>query len=392
MIRTRLYYGNLMLRVAILCLPLLAFAFAVCLRFSTNRFSMEILPAVWWPYFVLLGATEAIWAAASREFDLCCYEKLFVPTGKTRRLLSACAITYAPIITAMFFYRGFSFSRLFVLLSAIALILLAWITQICFRLLLQDRQENWLRKCRILLVGADSFAAHVAEEIQKNLFMPCEVVGVIRLYDQVSAIQGPAQYELEDVPKLAMGNVFDDVVIALPPSRLGDISLLRSRLQSLSVPVRAVLDFGDSVTFSESLFGFGSTMMLDLQSTPAESANYLSVKRAFDIIFSLLALLLTSPLTLLLAFLIRLTSPGPVFFTQERVGLNGKPFQMYKFRTMHSCPHDRTDNGWTVANDQRKTRLGSFLRRSSLDELPQFWNVLRGDMSVVGPRREPPSF
>ena len=392
MIRTRLYYGNLSLRAVTLCLPLLAFAIASFFRFSTNWIPVEIRPAAWWPYLILLAATEVIWAAASRELDLCRYEKLFVPTGKTRRLLTACGITYAPIITAMFFYRGFSFSRLFVVLNAISLVLLTWISQVCFRLLLQSRQENWLRKCRILLVGADSFAAQVAEKIQKNLFMPCEVVGVIRLRDQQSAIYGPAHYELDDVPKLALGNGFDDVVIALPPSRLGEIPALRSRLEPLSVPVRAVLDFGDSVTFSESLFGFGSTMMLDLQATPAESPTYLSIKRAFDIIFSILALLLTSPLTLLIALSIRLTSPGPVFFTQERVGLNGKTFQMFKFRTMHSCAKQETDNGWTVANDHRKTHLGAFLRRTSLDELPQFWNVLCGDMSVVGPRPERPYF
>ena len=163
--------------------------------------------------------------------------------------------------------------------------------------------------------------------------------------------------QLEDIPKLTINNGFDDVVIALQPSRFGEIPMLKSKFEAISVPVRAVIDFGESVTFSESLFAFGSTMMLDLYRTPAESAGYLSIKRSFDILFSASILILTSPLTLLIALLIRLTSRGSVFFAQERVGLNGKLFKMYKLRTMISS-NDSCDSRWTVPDDERRTRVG----------------------------------
>lgn len=94
----------------------------------------------------------------------------------------------------------------------------------------------------------------------------------------------------------------------------------------------------------------------------------------------------------LIALLILLTSPGPIFFVQERVGLNGLPFRMYKFRTMHTAPASESDVLWTSGRDSRRTRFGALLRRTSLDELPQFLNVLRGEMSVVGPRPERPHF
>jgi exopolysaccharide biosynthesis polyprenyl glycosylphosphotransferase len=105
-----------------------------------------------------------------------------------------------------------------------------------------------------------------------------------------------------------------------------------------------------------------------------------------------MVLLLTAPLFGLIAAIIRLTSPGPIFFIQERVGLNGRPFGMYKFRTMRTTPKAESDTLWTTADDSRKTIFGSILRKTSLDELPQFINVLNGEMSVVGPRPERPHF
>jgi exopolysaccharide biosynthesis polyprenyl glycosylphosphotransferase len=132
--------------------------------------------------------------------------------------------------------------------------------------------------------------------------------------------------------------------------------------------------------------------MLDLSSIPTESLDYALLKRIFDIVFSLAVLILLAPLFALIAFSIWLTSGGPVFFCQERIGLNGKPFKMYKFRTMRSIPCSESDTQWTTSGDTRKTGFGTFLRRTSMDELPQFVNVLKGDMSVVGPRPERPHF
>jgi exopolysaccharide biosynthesis polyprenyl glycosylphosphotransferase len=123
------------------------------------------------------------------------------------------------------------------------------------------------------------------------------------------------------------------------------------------------------------------------------------VKRAFDVAFSAAVLVLISPLMLLIALLVKLSSPGPVFFIQERVGLDGKPFALVKFRTMRVEGDDGSRDwfnvhrqGWTVPNDPRRTPVGAFLRRFSLDELPQFYNVLMGEMSIVGPRPEQPHY
>ena len=189
---------------------------------------------------------------------------------------------------------------------------------------------------------------------------------------------------------MAIGNGIDDVVIALPSRLLGDLPTLRERLSSLCAPLRLVIDVGEEVDSRQRLFTFGELLMLDLQTTYAESALYVVLKRAFDLVLSCAVLLLGAPVFGLIALLIRLSSPGPVFFVQERVGLNGKLFPMFKFRTMAVSLQSDSDTRWTVKNDPRCTPLGRILRRTGLDELPQFFNVLKGDMSVVGPRPERP--
>jgi exopolysaccharide biosynthesis polyprenyl glycosylphosphotransferase len=128
------------------------------------------------------------------------------------------------------------------------------------------------------------------------------------------------------------------------------------------------------------------------QRLPVESLTYVVGKRAFDLCFAALAIILTAPLMLLIALAIKLTTRGSILFSQERVGLNGKTFSMYKFRTMSPAVRGNSDFLWTKRDDPRRTRIGCWLRAASLDELPQFFNVMKGEMSVVGPRPERPYF
>jgi exopolysaccharide biosynthesis polyprenyl glycosylphosphotransferase len=181
-------------------------------------------------------------------------------------------------------------------------------------------------------------------------------------------------------------------VIAIHPARFSKIPVIVRELNRLCLPARAIVDLGEGIVVREKLFQLGTIQMLDLTSTPAELLNYALLKRTFDILFSTFVLIAASPIFALVAALIRITSPGPVFFVQERVGLNGKAFRMYKFRTMQESPVSETDTRWTTAADPHRTWFGAFLRKTSLDELPQFMNVLKGEMSVVGPRPERPHF
>jgi exopolysaccharide biosynthesis polyprenyl glycosylphosphotransferase len=153
-----------------------------------------------------------------------------------------------------------------------------------------------------------------------------------------------------------------------------------------------VIDLGEGIVLRDRLIDLGGIPMLDLRPTLAETGSYLFQKRIFDVGFSLLILLTTLPIALLIALAIKLSSRGPVFFVQERVGLNGRVFRMFKFRTMNEGSREEGDTRWTCDEDPRRTGVGTFLRKTNLDELPQFLNVVRGDMSIVGPRPERPFF
>jgi exopolysaccharide biosynthesis polyprenyl glycosylphosphotransferase len=239
-------------------------------------------------------------------------------------------------------------------------------------------------------VGADEFAVRVAESLLSDLVTPCSIQGHVKLPGQNCAVENLPVYELSEVDKLAIGNSIDDVILAIPPALLGDISQIRERLSPLCAPMRLVLEVGEPLESRQRVFSIGDLVMLDLHGTPAESVLYIILKRAFDVVFSTCVLILTVPVFLLIAAAVRLTSPGPVFFVQERVGLNGKLFRMFKFRSMVFSPEDTYDR-LTVENDPRCTGFGRILRKTGLDELPQFFNVLKGDMSVVGPRPEGPA-
>lgn len=158
------------------------------------------------------------------------------------------------------------------------------------------------------------------------------------------------------------------------------------------MPTRVVVDLGEGIVLRDRLIDLGGIHMLDLRPTLAETGPYLFQKRIFDVGFSVLILSVTLPVTLLIALAIKLGSRGPVFFVQDRVGLNGRVFSMFKFRTMNVGSREEGDTRWTCDEDPRRTAVGTFLRKTNLDELPQFLNVLRGDMSIVGPRPERPYF
>jgi Undecaprenyl-phosphate glucose phosphotransferase len=194
-----------------------------------------------------------------------------------------------------------------------------------------------------------------------------------------------------DLPDLIRKYRIAHVFIALPMSRYDDARRVFDLLSRSLCEVRLVADVPDLAGLSLTTTNLDGLPVIGLRESPHFGLNVV-VKRAMDIALSLFALLVLSPVMLLIALLVKLTSPGPVFFRQERCGLNGESFPMLKFRSMRADAEAETGAVWAKKDDPRRTRLGTFLRKTSLDELPQLFNVLRGDMSLVGPRPERPEF
>jgi Undecaprenyl-phosphate glucose phosphotransferase len=379
------------LKIVTLLLPAGAYFIAAELRqgfgFLTGTLYAQ-LPSYW----SILLLTTIVWAIAAEESGLWNVEEIYTPAGKSRRLLEALAFTYALVMVAGLLYPPASYSPFVVGLSAGVLFALATTVRIIFRVALELLRRRGRNEVKILIVGADRFAQRVQSSLVHGEVLPCRVVGFVHLPGQENAVDGPV-YELDQIPVFSNGNSIDDIIIALPAGRLSEVHKIAPRLEKLCVPTRVVIDLGEGIGLRDRLIDLGGINMLDLRPTLAETGSYLFEKRIFDVGFSIFVLLFTLPITVLIALAIKFSDGGPVFFAQDRVGLNGRVFRIFKFRTMGACSSlEEGDTRWTCEQDPRRTSVGAFLRRTNLDELPQFLNVLRGDMSIVGPRPERPFF
>ena len=391
MIRSRLSFARLYLKIVTLLLPACAYFIAVKVRFGFNLLFARTHPDGLPSYWSILLLTTIVWAIAAEESGLWNVEQLYAPGGKSRRLLEALAFTYAVVMAGGFIYRQASYSRLVVGISAVTLFILATIARVVFRVILEVLRKDGRNEVKILIVGTDRFARRVGTSLLHGEVLPCRIMGFVRLPEQEIAVDGPV-FELDQIPAFSNGSSINDIIIALPAARLSEVQKIAPVLEKLCVPTRVVVDLGEGIVLRDRLIDLGGIHMLDLRPTLAETGPYLFQKRIFDIGFSVLIVLLTLPVTLLIALGIKLSTRGPVFFVQDRVGLNGRVFRMFKFRTMSVGSREEGDTRWTCDKDPRRTAVGSFLRRTNLDELPQFLNVLRGDMSIVGPRPERPYF
>ena len=184
----------------------------------------------------------------------------------------------------------------------------------------------------------------------------------------------------------------DEIAITLGLSEYYKLERIVAMCEKAGVHTKFIPDYSKIIPtkpYTEDLLGLA---VINIRHVPLSNTFNMMVKRAMDIVGSLICIVLFSPVMLITAALIKLTSPGPLIFTQERVGLHNVPFRMYKFRSMEVQTQSEEKKGWTVKNDPRVTPVGRFIRKTSIDELPQLFNVLRGDMSLIGPRPERPQF
>jgi Undecaprenyl-phosphate glucose phosphotransferase len=388
-LRLRLY--QLLLKTATYALPILAFKLGwwiwmlLCLALSRP---------VLYPrqgHFSEIAFGVLVWAVIAEHYRVASFDELFRERTGGRAASAAIIATACVLLATLFFSRNLIFPRMLLVCEVAVLLILTLLLHFVFRVAFRSG-ASMAKPTRLLVVGADLFARDVALRFQRLSFLRPQVIGHVRLPGQQVNVAGVRVYELEQLGLLTSGHGIDEIAIALPPTHFTQIPEIIRALSHLCLPMHAFVDLGEGIVARQKLFQLGNIQMLDLTSTPTESLDYALLKRAFDVAFSAAVLLLGAPLFALIAAVIKLSSAGPVLFSQERVGLNGKTFKMYKFRTMRLSAESESDTQWTTRADGRRTVFGALLRKMSLDELPQFLNVLRGDMSVVGPRPERPYF
>ncbi len=284
-------------------------------------------------------------------------------------------------------YESRAILLLFSLLTCLGVVLgrrLAWT-------LIRTLRSHGYNQTYALIVGTGRVARKTARALRHASWMGIKNLGFVeetphRLSGDLDLLGGFA-----DLPELVKKYRVHHVFIALPLSRYHDARRVFDVLSQELVEVRLVADVPNLAGVTLTTTNLDGLPVIGLRESPHFGLNVL-VKRGMDVVLSLIGLLVLSPLLAVIALLVKLTSPGPVFYRQERCGLNGRTFQMLKFRSMRVDAEKQTGAVWAQKDDTRRTRLGTFLRSTSLDELPQLINVLRGDMSLVGPRPERPVF
>ena len=246
---------------------------------------------------------------------------------------------------------------------------------------------------RVLLIGTGPSATAIVDRMLDNPKYGYKPVALLDEdgYERGQVIRGvPVVGTTDELEEMLAHHRIDEVIIALPSMSHERILELVTRIPSDGIDVQVAPDVLQLMTSPVTVDELAGVPLITVKRGALRGWNRI-VKRAMDVIIALSVLVLFSPLMLIIAALVKVTSPGPALYSQERVGYNGYRFNIIKFRSMRADA-ERQGPGWTTRDDDRRTPLGAFLRRYSLDELPQFVNILLGDMSVVGPRPERPIY
>jgi len=345
-------------------------------------------------YLTLLVFMIPLWWMVFKVFGL--YRPRRVSTRLSEVVDIGKASTFATLIliALTFLFRQYEFSRLtffyFWLINIVSLSL----TRILFREFLRFLRQKGYNQRYALIVGTEKLGQDLVKKLKKHPELGVQITGFLTNDSNCvgTAIQGiKVLGKYSDVREFITKLGIDIVFVALPFNAHNQLREVLDWIGDEMVSIMVLPDLFEFITLRGNVSEFEGMPLISLRDTPLYGWNII-VKRLLDIVSASIVLIFTAPIMLIIAILIKLTSEGPILFKQERMGLDGKIFNMLKFRTMFVNAEQVTGPVWTKQGDPRCTSIGKLLRRTSLDELPQFFNVLRGDMSIVGPRPERPVF
>lgn len=372
-----------------LCFIATAIVIAYWLRFESGWLDVLALHKGGTPpfddYLQLIPVTAIIWLLTLKGF------KLYRPENNATLsafwvLCKASVIALIATLAALFFiYHHDAYSRWVMLLATGFSLVWLFLGRLVLSRLRQAVQTQGVGVSRVALVGYDERGGKIINALNAKPNSGYKLVGIIDANVEMNRVPhlGKSVEILEIVQKHRL-----DVLFIASPTVPNDVILqILHACEGIPVQINVLPELSEFISGGTAVTFFDGIPVLQLRETPMQGVSGI-IKRLIDIVFSFLALIVLSPLLLIIAATIRLTSPGRAIFRQERVGRAGKRFKIYKFRSMRADAEENIGHVWAENDDPRQTALGKFLRRWSLDELPQFFNVLKGDMSLVGPRPE----
>lgn len=326
--------------------------------------------------------------------------QLYTPKRTTRTrvevftLFKANTVGICGYFAALYLMHQEDFSRGMIVIFYVINLTLSSLYRIILRNILRDFRKMGFNVKHILLVGYSRAAEQYIERINQNPSWGYHIMGILddHMCTGVSYRGIQVIGEVDQIYHILPENTLDEIAITLS---LGDYNRLEEIVnfcEKSGVHTKFIPDYNAVIPtkpYTEDLDGLP---VINIRNVPLTSGWNQFIKRSMDLFGGIVACILFSPIMLVCALLIKITSPGPVLFKQERIGLHNRPFYMYKFRSMRLQTAEDEAKGWTVKNDPRVTGIGKFMRRTSIDELPQLFNILKGDMSLIGPRPERPQF
>ena len=325
---------------------------------------------------------------------------MYTPKRATRRKYEIAGIIKANTVGTMLFmvvlyaFKIEHFSRLLVGLFYIMNIVLATFSKTMIRNVLQYFRKKGYNLKYVLLVGYSRAAEEYITRINANPQWGYVVRGILddrvpsgTLYKGIKVLG-----KIENLLYILPENKLDEIAVTLALEDYNRLERIVDLCEKSGVHTKFIPDYNSIVPsrpYTEDLMGLP---VINIRYVPLTNTLNWIAKRAIDVVGSLVGLIIASPVMLIAAVFVKTSSPGPIIFKQERVGLHNKPFYMYKFRTMEMQKPSQEKKAWTVKGDPRVTKVGKILRKTSLDELPQLFNILAGEMSLVGPRPERPLF
>lgn len=314
----------------------------------------------------------------------------------------------------LFVFKQHDYSRMLLFIFAMLNTTLMFLERLSIRIFLRTLRKKGYNKKHILLLGYNSLAEEFLNKLIANKYLGYNLIGILdensksknencnqRLIYQAGGRAVSTEQDNEE--PVWVGDIerleeylerfqVDEIFITLKITQYERLGKILRIAEKQGIRTNIIPDYYRYVPSKPHIEDLDGIPVINTRYIPLDHLGSKIVKRVFDIVLSLIAIIITLPLMTFIAISIKLTSKGPIIYKQERVGLNKKSFMMYKFRSMKVQKEDEEKSKWTTENDPRKTKLGTWIRKTSIDELPQFFNVLKGDMSIVGPRPERPYF
>ena len=319
------------------------------------------------------------------------YKSIF---SEATQIIKVNIVAFVVLVAILFILNQPDFSRIMLFLLSVVASVIGIMERFVIRNFLKKIRINNKNLKHILIVGDNDLAYTFARRIRNNPYLGFDISGFLGRSEHVGMeIEGSEIIgSFEDLDMILDNNTFDRVVLAIPLKYYYKLNELVESCERVGIKAEVIPDYIRYFPAQPSVDMIEDIPIINIRYVPLDDLFNRTLKYISDYLISIIAIIITSPIMIGTAIAIKLTSPGPIIFKQERIGFQGEPFKMYKFRSMRVQPLDDEASKWTTKDDPRKTKVGNFIRRTSIDELPQFFNVLKGDMSVVGPRPERPYF